>query len=168
MFRTHFDWICFLVTACGIHNLSAPFSYSPFIHLTSELANGSSKQNVPDLSHRWHYRQVDMLLQYKNIKIIFMHLVCWLRFTGFVSTSFYLLVSGLYTSYGNFCCTFFCYLPLTNPDLRCKYSCSCIPSSRQRERPIDKRPQISDSNIPTGNNIWSQVPQGCSIPRHTD
>jgi hypothetical protein len=28
-------------------------------------------------------------------------------------------------------------------------------------------PQISDSTIPTGNNIWSQVPQKCSIPRHT-
>jgi hypothetical protein len=41
------------------------------------------------------------------------------------------------------------------------------PSSRQRGRPIDVRPQISD-NIPTGNNIWSQVPQGYSIPRHTD
>jgi hypothetical protein len=27
---------------------------------------------------------------------------------------------------------------------------------------------FSDSNIPTGSNIWSQVPQGCSIPRHTD
>jgi hypothetical protein len=41
-------------------------------------------------------------------------------------------------------------------------------SSRQRGYPIDARPQISDSNIQTGNNIWSQVPQGCSIPRHTD
>jgi hypothetical protein len=41
-------------------------------------------------------------------------------------------------------------------------------SSHQRGRPIDTRPQISVSNIPTGNNIWSQVPQGCSIPRHTD
>jgi hypothetical protein len=42
------------------------------------------------------------------------------------------------------------------------------PSSRQRGRPTETRPQISDSNIPTGSNIWSQVPQGCSIPRHTD
>jgi hypothetical protein len=42
------------------------------------------------------------------------------------------------------------------------------PSSRQRGRPIDTRPQISDSNTPTGNNIWSQVPQGYSIPRHSD
>jgi hypothetical protein len=42
------------------------------------------------------------------------------------------------------------------------------PSSRQRGRPIDTRPQVSDSNIPTGSNIWSQVPQGYSIPRHTD
>jgi hypothetical protein len=41
-------------------------------------------------------------------------------------------------------------------------------SSRQRGRPMDTRPQISDSNIPTGSNIWSQVPQGCSIARHTD
>jgi hypothetical protein len=42
------------------------------------------------------------------------------------------------------------------------------PSSCQRGRPIDTRPQISDSNSPTGSNIWSQVPQGYSIPRHTD
>jgi hypothetical protein len=28
--------------------------------------------------------------------------------------------------------------------------------------------QIWDSKIPTGNNIWSQVPQGYSIPRHID
>jgi hypothetical protein len=28
--------------------------------------------------------------------------------------------------------------------------------------------QISDSNIPTGSNIWSQVPRRCSIPRHTE
>jgi hypothetical protein len=41
-------------------------------------------------------------------------------------------------------------------------------SSRQRGRPTDTRPQISDSNIPTGSNIWSLVPQGCLIPRHTD
>jgi hypothetical protein len=40
--------------------------------------------------------------------------------------------------------------------------------SRQRGRPTETRPQISDSNIPTGSNIWSQVPRGCSIPRHTD
>jgi hypothetical protein len=31
------------------------------------------------------------------------------------------------------------------------------PSSRQRGLPIDARPQISDSNIPTRNNIWSQT-----------
>jgi hypothetical protein len=42
------------------------------------------------------------------------------------------------------------------------------PSSRQRGRPKDTRSQISDSNIPTGNNTWSQVPKGWSIPRHTD
>jgi hypothetical protein len=42
------------------------------------------------------------------------------------------------------------------------------PSSRQRGRPTETGPQISDSNIPTGSNIWSKVPQGCSIPRHTD
>jgi hypothetical protein len=42
------------------------------------------------------------------------------------------------------------------------------PSSRQRECPTETRPQISDRNIPTGSNIWSQVPQGCSIPRHID
>jgi hypothetical protein len=42
------------------------------------------------------------------------------------------------------------------------------PSSRQRGRPTETRPQISDSNTPTGSNIWSQVPQGCSIPIHTD
>jgi hypothetical protein len=42
------------------------------------------------------------------------------------------------------------------------------PSSRQRVRPTETRPQISDSNTPTGSNIWSQVLQGCSIPRHTD
>jgi hypothetical protein len=41
------------------------------------------------------------------------------------------------------------------------------PSSRQRGRPTDTRPQISDSNIPTGKNLWSQVPQGYSIPRHS-
>jgi hypothetical protein len=40
------------------------------------------------------------------------------------------------------------------------------PSFRQRGRPVDTRQQISNSNIPTGNNIWSQVPQGYSIPRH--
>jgi hypothetical protein len=40
--------------------------------------------------------------------------------------------------------------------------------SRQRGHPTETRPQLSDSNIPTENNIWSQVPQGCSIPRHTD
>jgi hypothetical protein len=42
------------------------------------------------------------------------------------------------------------------------------PSSRQRRRPIDTRSQISDGNIPTGGNIWSQGPQGYSISRHTD
>jgi hypothetical protein len=42
------------------------------------------------------------------------------------------------------------------------------PSSRQRGLPAEIRAQISDSNIPTGSNIWSQVPQGCSIPRHID
>jgi hypothetical protein len=43
-----------------------------------------------------------------------------------------------------------------------------VPSSRQRGLPTDTRPQISNSNILTGSNIWSQIPQGCSIPRHTD
>jgi hypothetical protein len=43
------------------------------------------------------------------------------------------------------------------------------PSSRQRRRPTETRQQISDlKNIPTGSNIFSQFPQGCSIPRHTD
>jgi hypothetical protein len=41
------------------------------------------------------------------------------------------------------------------------------PSSRQRGRPTETRPQISDSNLPTGINICSKV-KGCSIPRHTD
>jgi hypothetical protein len=41
------------------------------------------------------------------------------------------------------------------------------PSSRQRGRPTERKPQISDSNIPTGSNIWPQVPQRCSVPRHT-
>jgi hypothetical protein len=39
-------------------------------------------------------------------------------------------------------------------------------SSRQRGRPTQTGPLISDSNIPTGNTIWSQVPQGYSITRH--
>jgi hypothetical protein len=42
------------------------------------------------------------------------------------------------------------------------------PSSRHRGCPIDTRQQISDTNLQTGSNIWSQDPQGCSIPRHTD
>jgi hypothetical protein len=42
------------------------------------------------------------------------------------------------------------------------------PSSLQTGRPTETRPQISDINTPTGSNIWSQVPQGCSIPRHAD
>jgi hypothetical protein len=42
------------------------------------------------------------------------------------------------------------------------------PSSRQRGRPTETRVQISISNILTGSNIWSQVPQGYSISRHTD
>jgi hypothetical protein len=29
-------------------------------------------------------------------------------------------------------------------------------------------PQISDSNLPTGSDIWSQIPHGYSIPKHTD
>jgi hypothetical protein len=39
------------------------------------------------------------------------------------------------------------------------------PLVRERD-PTDTKPQMLDSNIPTGNNIWSQVPQGYSIPRH--
>jgi hypothetical protein len=39
---------------------------------------------------------------------------------------------------------------------------------RAKLRSIDTRPQISDSNIPTRNTVWSQVPQWCSIPRHID
>jgi hypothetical protein len=37
-------------------------------------------------------------------------------------------------------------------------------------RPVlsSERPHISDSNISTESNTTSQVPQGCSIPRHTD
>jgi hypothetical protein len=42
------------------------------------------------------------------------------------------------------------------------------PSSRQIGHPKDTRPQISDSNIPIGDNILSQVSHGYSIPRHTD
>jgi hypothetical protein len=42
------------------------------------------------------------------------------------------------------------------------------PSSRHRGRHTERIPQLSDSNIPTGSNIWSQVPQGCSTSRHTD
>jgi hypothetical protein len=42
------------------------------------------------------------------------------------------------------------------------------PSSHQRGCPTDTIPQISDSNILTENNIWSQVPHGYLIPRHTD
>jgi hypothetical protein len=48
------------------------------------------------------------------------------------------------------------------------YTAIADSSSRQRGRPTETRPQISDSNIPTGSNIWSQAPQGCSIPRHSD
>jgi hypothetical protein len=33
------------------------------------------------------------------------------------------------------------------------------PSARQRGSPTETRPQISDSNVPTGSNIWSQVPE---------
>jgi hypothetical protein len=32
-------------------------------------------------------------------------------------------------------------------------------ASRQRESPTETRPQLSDSNLPTGSNIWSQVPE---------
>jgi hypothetical protein len=41
-------------------------------------------------------------------------------------------------------------------------------SSRQRGRPTETGSKIFDSNIPTGSNIWSQVPQRRSTPRHTD
>jgi hypothetical protein len=33
------------------------------------------------------------------------------------------------------------------------------PSSRQRGRPTDTRPQLSDINFQTGSNIWSQIPE---------
>jgi hypothetical protein len=33
------------------------------------------------------------------------------------------------------------------------------PSSHQRGHPTETRPEISDSNLPTGSNIWSQVPE---------
>jgi hypothetical protein len=49
--------------------------------------------------------------------------------------------------------------------LHCKF---LSPSSRQRGCPTEIRQQFSDSNIPAGSNIWLQVPQGRSIPRHTD
>jgi hypothetical protein len=49
----------------------------------------------------------------------------------------------------------------------CNVNCRPVFSSG-RAHPIETRPQISDSNIPTGSNIWSRVPQGCSISRHTD
>jgi hypothetical protein len=32
-------------------------------------------------------------------------------------------------------------------------------SSRQKGRPTETRPQLSDSILPTGSNIWSQVPK---------
>jgi hypothetical protein len=52
----------------------------------------------------------------------------------------------------------------------CALCCSNIvdTSCRQRGRPIDTRLRISDDKIRTGSNIWSQVPQGRSIPRHSD
>jgi hypothetical protein len=37
------------------------------------------------------------------------------------TTSFSSSVSGLYILYHNFYCTLFCYLPLTNPDLKCAF-----------------------------------------------
>jgi hypothetical protein len=42
------------------------------------------------------------------------------------------------------------------------------PSSRQRGRPTETRLQISDSNITIGRNIWSHVPQRCSITKYTE
>jgi hypothetical protein len=38
------------------------------------------------------------------------------------------------------------------------YTANCRPVLSSERRPIDTIPQISDSNIPTGNNIWSQDP----------
>jgi hypothetical protein len=42
---------------------------------------------------------------------------------------------------------------------------SADPSSRQRGRPTETRPQFPGSNVPTGSNIWSQVPEWA---RHQD
>jgi hypothetical protein len=39
------------------------------------------------------------------------------------------------------------------------------PSSRQRGRPTETRQQLPNSNVPTGSNIWSQVPEWA---RHED
>jgi hypothetical protein len=39
------------------------------------------------------------------------------------------------------------------------YSKTADPSSHQRGRPIETRQQLSDKNLWTGCNIWSQVPQ---------
>jgi hypothetical protein len=33
------------------------------------------------------------------------------------------------------------------------------PTSRQRGRPTKTRQQISENNLPTDSNIWSQVPE---------
>jgi hypothetical protein len=43
--------------------------------------------------------------------------------------------------------------------------CTADPSSHQRGHPIETRPQLSDSNLPTGSNIWSQVPE---LAQHQD
>jgi hypothetical protein len=43
--------------------------------------------------------------------------------------------------------------------------CTVDPSSRQRGRPTETRPQLPDSNIPTGSNIWSKVTEWA---RHQD
>jgi hypothetical protein len=39
------------------------------------------------------------------------------------------------------------------------------PSCRQRGRPAETRLRVSDSNLPTGSNIWSEVPEWA---RHQD
>jgi hypothetical protein len=45
---------------------------------------------------------------------------------------------------------------------------NCRPILSSEMAPLDTIPQISDSNILTGCNIWSQVLQGYPMPRYTD
>jgi hypothetical protein len=49
--------------------------------------------------------------------LVIMDLVCWLDLLHKLSTSFFILISGLCMIYHNFYCKFSCYLPLTKPGL---------------------------------------------------